>query len=457
MTQSAFVYAPGALLGERFVDETDVAQDCRIGLPANSNTTYTAEGLRMFLNAVNWASGPDCGLQGHGAPVSPSLPNRMCSVDPAIDVEGTDSTLWVRAMEHDPGSNTLFMGGRFQQALGSNGSFPREGVFGCDLDSGTVTSFNPPIEIHPFLTRDDGSPENERIRALAFDGRYVYIGGKFRFDDSVSLTNAWDDRARYNLIRVDVRTNQVDTSWVPNIRGGVSALEIDGDWLYVAGGIFQADGTEVARLTRVSLSTGQNDPEFRPMFIPDVESDGTLFATVIALEISNGVLFAGGAFDYVVDKPDDAAWAIYSLAIPRGERLDPLSLEVMGAVRRNSVAAINLSTGNLTAFSPSIGDNNLGTDEIAQIRDIVADGQGHVFVCGDWWVTNAEGNRFWTPFDYDAGQANPNGAGWEGQLSKHQPRPNQHNFGKFEVGTGDSVVVGGRIWGAVTDGGHSSV
>ena len=155
------------MYSQAFVDETDLTPDCRVGLPANNNAPYSADGIRLLLNAVAWAASDACGVQDRATPVSPALAPQTCSVNPADegrhfleatgelidipegeDLEPTLSALWVRGFEHDTETETLYVGGEFELAHGSNGTFDRPGVFACDLTNGEViTSFDPPILI----------------------------------------------------------------------------------------------------------------------------------------------------------------------------------------------------------------------------------------------------------------------------------------------------------------------
>ena len=172
------------------------------------------------------------------------------------------------------------------------------------------------------------------------------------------------------------------------------------------------------------------------MIIPGTYQDETLFATVHDLEFNENQLIVAGSFDYVAMTPSANDWDVYAKYILAGPEQRPFTeteIAQIGAAQRNSIAAIDLTDNTLTNFSPSIGDNNLGPDEIPQIRNVALDGQGNVFVCGDWWVTAPDGGHFWEPFDFDGNPgSNPNlfdedgqQINWEGQLSKHQPRPNQ--------------------------------
>gem|GEM_PF-6344220 len=151
--------------------------------------------------------------------------------------------------------------------------------------------------------------------------------------------------------------------------------------------------------------------------------DGDPFAAVLALEVVDDILYAGGSFQQVDGQ------------------------------RRNSIAAFDLTTTELTPFAPSLGDNNVGTDPIAQIKDIALMADGSILACGDWWLVSPTPNQTWTAYDHDGGEDDPNSDGWFGQRSKIQPRPNQFNHGKFDPLTGAAAMVDGAPWGPVTDGG----
>lgn len=453
----------GDALGWPYVDASDRAAACRVAFPAHgaSDAELSDEGLSLLAAAVEWATGASCAIE-RTVPATPSADTTMCRTAPADEdrravdgelVERTAaeepnlSSLWVRALLHaeidlgDGPRPVVYVGGRFQTAhdgaaaLDDDGALAegghlRMGVFACDLTDGTVTDFQVPIEIDSLTPVGDGV-SNERVRALAFDGEWLYVGGKFTLAESV-LADADLDGFRVeptvSLLRVDPITGAIDTTWRPDLRGSVSALAIDGDWLYASGGLRQADGDPVTRLVRLDIgpdATGASDPRFRPVIEATTPVGGAdPFASVLALEVVDETLFFGGSFQLV----DGQA--------------------------RNSLAAIDVATGELTAFAPSLGDNNFGVDEIAQIKDVVADADGHVYACGDWWLTAETPGQTWVAYDVDAGAPDPNDPGWFGQRSRVQPRPNQFNVGKFDRFTGASVVdAEGVPWGPVTDGG----
>lgn len=451
-------YDAGDQLGWAYRDPSDVAPACRVAFPGHgsSSALLSEAGLDLLEASVRWSAGPECAFD-RAVPATPSIDGVMCRaevadesrraangelVDRAADEQPNLSALWVRALEYGEldGRPIMFVGGRFRTAFDAaatrdddgelTGGVDRAGVFGCDLSTGTVTELAVPINIDSMSANGD-SVNNERVRALAFDGTWLYIGGKFTIDAAVLEEADLDEFTvpdTVSLLRVDPSTGEVDLTWRPDVRGSVSALVVDGDHLYAGGGLRQADGQPVTRLIRLDIgdgATGRSDPDFTPLIEASVSVGGAEpFASVLALEIVGETLYVGGSFQAVDGQP------------------------------RNSAAAIDLVTGVVTEFAPSIGDNNYGVDPIAQVKDIVSDDRGHVFICGDWWLTSETPGRTWVAYDVDNDAPDPNGDGWFGQRSRVQPRPNQFNAGKFDATTGASVVDDAGVpWGPVTDGG----
>ena len=549
-----FVYETGTRLDFPIVDASDVASACRVGFPSHGGTLYSEEGLALLTRAVRWASGPGC-APAAGQPLTPSLDASMCFVDPAVEdralvngeVVDIDpqtgrpnlSSLWVRALAHDTDTDVLYVGGRFDRAYDADDRDPetgapgegieRDGLFACDLGTGTVTEFEVPIDVDALGMTEAGSLNNDRVRALLVHEDHLYVGGRFRLREGVDVGDLpVRSNGVHNLLRVDRQTGDIDTTWTVDVRGGVSALAMHDGHLYVAGGVHTVgtgDGlSPAARLVRLDLDTGAADPSFLPLVLPSVpQADGNLFASVSALEVVGDSLVFGGSFDQVLLEPTAEDWIAYVSTIAAIPATAWPEGRPAGAPR-NSVAALDVSADvpTLTPFAPSLGDNNLaGGDVTAQIRDIASNGDDAVFVCGDWWLTHPEPGLRWLPYDADtppepdgaedaapvepaadgadpldppedrdgadgaddavdpeaddpenedpareavvpdadpalqaASPADPNDSGWEGQRSLHQPRPNQHNIGRFDLATGASALgADGLVWGATTDGG----
>ena len=448
-------FEKGDALGNPFVDDEDEAIACRVAFPSNSNggAVLSNAGLALFRGAIEWSLDSSC--RSSDSPIRPVISTQMCQTDEADEtnfaqddelvVRGTNdpvnlSSLWVRAVQFaevndDP---IVFLGGRLQRAydappnrgdaLAADG-FARPGVFGCNLNDGTVTAFDVPIEVDSLQPAGNGVI-NERVRALAYDGTWLYIGGRFRISEEVIVEAGLPARLadqNVSLIRVDPATGAIDPTFVPTLSGSVSALTIHGNFLYIGGGIREADGEPAQRLVRMWIgqgAAGRADPDFRPQIEASIGLDGNNpFAVVLALEVIGNNLLVGGSFQSIDGEP------------------------------RNSLAAFNLGSLELTPFAPSIGDNNVVTDPIPQIKDIVGLADGSVLACGDWWVISPTPGLTWTAYDHDGGEANPNTGEWFGQFSKVQPRPNQFNHGKFNLATGAADMVNGVPWGPVTDGG----
>ncbi len=448
-------FEPGDSLGWAYLDSSDTAVACRVAFPSNgsSEASYTGDGISLFIGAVEWALRDEC--KAHDTPIRPSTSALMCRTEAADETRiarngeiverGPNdppnlSALWIRAIEQFDidGTPTAVFGGRFNTAFNApvdgdddQPGLARAGVFGCDLTNGTVTNLDIPIEIAS-MTPQGNAVLNERVRALAYDGTWLYVGGKFRIAE-----RAFGDQARpeefaenaVSLIRVDPRTGAIDPTWRPNIRGSVSALTAHDNWLYVGGGVRLADDAPANRLIRIAIgdgATGTTDAEFRPNVQATIGlGNDDPFAVVLALKVVDNTLVVGGSFQTIDGQP------------------------------RNSLAAFDLATGTLTDFAPSIGDNNVGTDPIPQIKDVALMPDGSILACGDWWVISPTPGLTWTAYDHDGGAADPNvdPGNWFGQRSKIQPRPNQFNHGKFDLQTGAAAMVNGTPWGPTTDGG----
>ena len=169
-----------------------------------------------------------------------------------------------------------------------------------DKSTGRATAWNPDLSTTGHV--------RTTILALAIANGQIYVGGKS------SLPNGLPSG---DLFCVDLQTGQITVLGDPNF--DVRALVVDQNVLYF-GGIFNKVGADIRRrLAAIDLTTGTLaawDPEVRSA------TGGTSF--VNALILSQGMLYAGGNFATV------------------------------GGTSRNSVAAIDLATGALTAWDAQL-------------------------------------------------------------------------------------------------------
>ncbi|MBA2578225.1 MAG: delta-60 repeat domain-containing protein [Euzebyaceae bacterium] len=255
---------------------------------------------------------------------------------------------------------TFYLGGTFT-SVGPPGAEPggtvfasREGIAACDADTGAVLPWYPPGGV-------DG-----QVRALATDGTWLYVGGKFS-----DVGNLGHD----NLARFSLSSAAGDESWRPSPDGQVRRIVVRPDGgMYVGGRFERIDGEAQAGIARLDAH-GDLDDEFGP----SVTLEGGGAAVFAVTESADGsALYVGGQFDEVNGEP------------------------------RASVVQLDAATGGETgAFSPDLEDTN-PKDGVVQVHQILLHDTG-VYLCGDWWVTEGVGSqdaqRNLGRFDPDTGAA----------------------------------------------------
>ena len=412
------------------------AHGCRVGFPGqrNSATSFTAAGWKLFDAAVSWSRSSACGPTRPypiNPPVKACMPNE--APDDVLDDSATTADegyawpQWVDEVLYHNG--VYYLGGRFSHVSNWDGSgtVARPGLAACNASTGEVLPWNPPLQI-------DGNPpagiQPEIVRSLAAHDGWLYVGGKFEVISGTGIL-------KKNFLRVrlaDPALNwqaEVDWAWGPALKGGVQAILIDDtqepDALYLGGGIREVNGVDVNELVKLNLLDGSRDPNFAPDFVmeqpvmpdctPTAENqyctlDPTgepysTFASVHSLARDGDDLYVGGAFTHV------------------------------NGINRAGVAVLPKSTGaGAGTFVADLRDVNK-YDPVVQVHDIFLHAD-HVYLCGDWWITENQG-----------------------QLSdpgKTALKDQQYNSGKFYK-SGASVRVPvpdgehpDRPWGPRTDG-----
>ena len=156
--------------------------------------------------------------------------------------------------------NTIYVGGKFRQVQHGLGgpTFTQSYLAAFDKDTGEwIPTFNPVIDAPVW-----------KLKA-APDGSKLFVGGEFTNVNGVANTSG--------LAALDPTTGAPVSNWMattswPSGSNDVRAMDIDGDWLYVAGSFTRITGgtTDVvgplntARLARVRLSDGRPDWNWRP-------------------------------------------------------------------------------------------------------------------------------------------------------------------------------------------------
>ena len=115
--------------------------------------------------------------------------------------------------------STVYVGGRFNGVDSINGDTLRNRAAAVDATSGEVTGWDPNLE--------------DEVYALAVSGATVYLGGLFNGTDSVN-----GDTQRDRAAAVDATTGEVN-GWDPDLNAPVRAIAVSGSTVYL-GGDFQA-------------------------------------------------------------------------------------------------------------------------------------------------------------------------------------------------------------------------
>jgi hypothetical protein len=244
------------------------------------------------------------------------------TVDPNWNPD-LNSTVYAIALS----GNTVYLGGDFNGADAVNGTLTRNYAAAVDATTGIATSWNPD------LTSD--------VFAIVASGSTVFLGGDFHGPGSV------DGSVQRNyLAAVDATTGTV-TLWNPGANDDVDAMLLSGGILYLGGDFTTVDGATRNYAAAVDPMSGTVNPSWNP--------DANEY--VDALAVSGSVVYLGGAFGG--------------------------SDSMNGGDERDGVAAVNATSGAVTSWNPGVE----GT-----VVALVVNG-GTVYVGGTFAGSNAAGGQ----------------------------------------------------------------
>lgn len=291
-----------------------------------------------------------------------------------------------------PSGNTVYIGGDFSYVGPNTGG-------GATIDDATGRVLTPYAKI------SDRVDEEGIVSAVAPDGGGGwYIGGDFT---TVAGT------VRNNIAHI-LPDGTVDESWDPNADGAVHALAVreDGQVVYVGGEFTHIGGAARNFLAALNAGTGVANASF-----PQVDFDPGVSNTVYALAVSGGVVYAGGEFTGIggvarnylaaidaasetidgsfADAAPVAAGAVWALSASGGTVYAGGHFFGMGGQTRHYLAAIDASTGAVTAWNPNPNGN---------VRALAASG-GTVYVGGEFTTIGGQPKHYLAAINAATGSA----------------------------------------------------
>ena len=268
----------------------------------------------------------------------------------------------------------------------------RSGLAALDPGTGFATAWNP-----------GPGPTFTYVRSIVPAGNTVYVGGSFS-------TVGGSDRA--SLAALDAATGQA-TAWDPGADGPVGALALAGGTLYVGGAFTHAGGQERLRAAAIDTATGT-----ATAWHPDLNP---VDATVSALALDGDRLFAGGTFTSAggvarhhvaaidVRSGQPTAWdpgaddVVDALALSGGTVYLGGDFLAVGGIPRAHVAAVDRTTGLVTPWDPNADRT---------VRALATDG-GAVYAGGEFAEIGGQVRTFIAALDPVTGAA----TGWAPQAN----------------------------------------
>ncbi|WP_157592035.1 PQQ-binding-like beta-propeller repeat protein [Solirubrobacter soli] len=270
---------------------------------------------------------------------------------------------------------------------------------------------------------------------LAGPGNVMYLGGTF--SSVAKRTGHW--------VRFDA-SGARDAAW-PEVDGSVRAVVPDGGGGWFIGGAF----THVAGQRRVGLAHVGSAGELDLNWSPDVDLSNwdPGFGGVMALSVVGDTVYVGGRFEEIDGQPRshlaavDAVsgqvrtWAprldgseVTALAATAGTVYVAGDFTSVGSARREHLTAFDTAGGRLNAWNPDVTGQDFPGEPLAVQRLLID--RGTLYVTGQ--------------FDAVAGQVRPGIAAFDattGELSPWNPREIDRLMNEVEAITaaGDTVYV----------------
>jgi uncharacterized repeat protein (TIGR01451 family) len=319
----------------------------------------------------------------------------------AVDATTGQATGWSLKADGDVvtlavSGGTVYAGGTFYFVDDK----VRPGAVAIDAATGQVTAWDPGLKV-----------SKSGISAIVVDDNKVYLGGNFW-----SVGNQY----RNNVVVVDAVTGQ-PSAWNPWMAylgafyQGVSTISISGSNLFLGGDFTSVGGAARNNLAAIDAATGKATGW-------DPNTEGSVFT----LAVAGGTVYIGGRFNGMggqyrsnlaaVDaatgqvkawNPDAAITpftGVYALAAVGSTVYVGGTFYAIGGQYRNSLAAVDATTGQATAWDPNL-EGSVSTLTVAG---------GTVYVGGQFNSVGGQSRNNLAAVDAATGQVkawNPNADG----------------------------------------------
>lgn len=341
------------------------------------------------------------------AAIDPSTGNAT-AWDPTCDTVGTT---YVRAIVLSDDESTVYIAGRFQMVGGEI----RQKIAAINAADGSVTAWDPGVGGFDAV-----------VWALAVSGSTIYVGGEF---------TQIGGESRNNIAALDATTG-LATAWDPDCNGTVYGISVSGSTVYAGGGFFTVGGEDRWLLAAIDADSGA-PTSFATMVDHDVR----------AVVVADGVVYVGGYFtvagvqrlglaavDAATGEVGDLDLAVDGYVTDIDASADGATLYVggyfdaVGGQTRYNLASIDLASGTVTAWDPSIS-GGAGFGFTSPVSAMAVDGDT-VYVGGDFDHVGTDARLNLAAIDASTGLALP----WS-------PEPNA-SVQDLEIGGGNLYVAG---------------
>jgi len=305
---------------------------------------------------------------------------------------------------------TLYVGGVFDQAVGSNASGARNHVAAFTVANSQLLAWDPNT--------------NHTVNSIGMTGSDLFIGGRFTTVQGVS---------RSGVAKVDSGTGAALNSWIPPIIccADLTAMAVSSSWVYIGGGNIRFNSMQPALpAAAISVTGAVPSPTWKP----------TPQGGVTSLAVSGSIVYIGsGSF---TDGPQpglagvdaiDAAPTSFAPALGRGRQQFPSggttgvraigvngsdvvaggTFTNVGGVDRRNLAAIDLNTGQATGFNPPMRGM---FSALTSVSAVAMTDDGLVWAGGEFITEGPNPRTHLAAFDAASGaitsfHRDPNGSG----------------------------------------------